>query len=67
MRDMVLVPFWKQNTFNNSRKVGKFGIGLVDSIVNTLWTLELANVFQLFTSVPCEAQLLFNDLCTKPL
>ena len=67
MREMVLVPFRKQNTFNNSGKDGKFGIGLVDSIVTTLWTLELANVFQLFTSMPCEAQLLFNDLCTKQL
>ena len=47
---MVLAPFRKWNSFNNSRKDGKFGIDLVDSMLNTLQTLELANVSQLFTS-----------------
>ena len=44
LREIVLAPFRKQNSFNNSRKYVKFGIVLVDSC-----TLELANVSQLFT------------------
>ena len=48
--NMVLAPFKKWNSFNNSRKYGKFGIDLVDSMLNTLQTLELANVSLLFTS-----------------
>ena len=47
---MVLATFIKLNSFNNSRKYVKFGIDLVESMRTTLKTLELANVFQLFTS-----------------
>ena len=69
---MVLVPFRKQNSFNNSRKDSKFGINLVDSMLNTLQTLELANVYLLpheniTISSATEAQILFNNLCMRPL
>ena len=50
LREMVLPPFRKRNSFNNSRKDGKFDIELVDSKLNTLQTLELANVSELLTS-----------------
>ena len=33
--------FQEAKPFNNSRKDGKFGIDLVDSMVNTFGTLEL--------------------------
>ena len=49
-REMVLVPSRKWNSFNNSKKDGKFGIDVVESMLNTLQTLELANVSQLLTS-----------------
>ena len=32
---MILAPFRKQNAFNNLRKDEKFGIDLVDLILNT--------------------------------
>ena len=41
----------KQNSFNNSRKYGEFGVYVVDFTLNTLRTLELANVLQLFTFI----------------
>ena len=41
--------FRKCNFFNNSRKGGTFGIDLVHSMLNTLQSLELANVSSLFT------------------
>ena len=68
---MVLAPFRKPNSFNNSRNGEKFGIDLVDFMLNTFWTLELANVSQLFTpheniTIPSEAQILFNGLCMRP-
>ena len=47
---MVLAPFKKWNSFNKSRKDGKVVIDLVDPMLNTIWALEVANVFQLFTS-----------------
>ena len=47
---MVLASVRKLNFFNNSRRDGKFGLDLVDYMLNTLWTLELANVSQSFTS-----------------
>ena len=42
-KEMVLAP-------NNLMTGGKVGIDLVNAMLNTLWTLELANVSQLFTS-----------------
>ena len=50
LREMILAHFMKWNSFNNPRHDGKFGIDLVDSVLNTLQTLELANVSQLFIS-----------------
>ena len=50
LKEIVLAPFRKRNSFNNPRKYGKFGIDLVDPLLNTLRTLELANVSQLFIS-----------------
>ena len=50
IEEMVLAPFRKWNSFNNSRIDGKFGIHLYDSKVNTLETLALANVSQLLCS-----------------
>ena len=47
---IVLAPFRNWNSFNNARKDGKFGIDLVHFMLNTLQTLELANVSQLFTA-----------------
>ena len=44
---MVLPPFRKWNSFNHARKHGKFDIDLVVFMLNTLWTLELANVAEL--------------------
>ena len=41
---MILAPFRKQNYFNNSKNIGKFGTDLVDSIFNTLRAIELTNV-----------------------
>ena len=49
MREMVLAPFRQRNSFNNSRKDGKCCIDLVGSMLNTLRTVELGNVFHLFT------------------
>ena len=46
---MVLAPFGKWN--NNARNYGKFSIDLVDSMCNTLQSLELTIVLQLFTSI----------------
>ena len=51
LREMVLVLFSKWNSFNTSRKHGTFGIDLVESILNTLHTLELPIVSQLFISI----------------
>ena len=51
LREMVLAPFSKRNAFNKSRKDGKCGIDLVDYMLNTLQTLELANGSLLFTSI----------------
>ena len=48
-REMVLAPFRKRNSFNNLRKDEKFSINLVNFMLNTLLTLELANVSKLFT------------------
>ena len=39
---------YMRNSFNNSRKGGIFSIDLVDSMLNTLRTLELANVLSNF-------------------
>ena len=50
LREMVLSPIRKWNSFNNSRKEGNFGIDLIDSMLNTLRTLEMANVSLLFAS-----------------
>ena len=50
LREMVLAPFKKWNSFNNSRTDGKLGIDVVDSMLNTLLTIEMANVSHLFTS-----------------
>ena len=47
---MVLADFIKWNFFNNSRKYGKFVIDLVESMLNTLQTIELASISKLFTS-----------------
>ena len=47
---IILVIFRKWNSFTNSRKDGKFGINLVDSMLNALCTLELANISQFFNS-----------------
>ena len=44
LREMILAPVRKWNSFNKYRKDGKFGIHLVDSMRNTLLTLELVNV-----------------------
>ena len=49
LRERELAHFGKQNSFNNSRKDGQVGIDLVDPMLNTLQTLELADVSQLFT------------------
>ena len=46
---MIFAPFRKQNAFNYTRKDEKVGKDLVDSMLNILWSLEMANVFQLFT------------------
>ena len=64
---MILAPFRKQNTCTNSRKDGKFGTDLVDSMLNTIVALEFANVSQLFRALdsiamPSEEQILVNDL-----
>ena len=70
---MILAPFRKENTFNNLRKDGKFGTDLVNSMINTLRTLELANVSQIYLlpheniNTPSENQILFNDLCARQL
>ena len=45
LREIILAPFRKQNTFNNSRKDGKCGTDVIDPIimVTTLWAS--ANIF----------------------
>ena len=48
LREMILVPFGKQISFNNLKKDVKFGTHLVNSMINTLWAIELANVSHLF-------------------
>ena len=40
---MKLAPLRKRNTFNNFRKVVKFGTDWFDSLLNTLWVLY--NIF----------------------
>ena len=50
LREIVLFLFRKQNSFNNWRKDGKFGIDLVDAMPNTLQALEIANVSRLLSS-----------------
>ena len=69
---MILSPFRKENTFNTLRKDVKFGKDLVDSMLNTLQALGLANVSQLLLvhenfNIPNEDQLLFNNLTMRPL
>ena len=44
LREMVFALFRKWNFFKNSRKDCKFGIDLVDSMLNTLQTLKVANI-----------------------
>ena len=70
--EMILSPFRKWHSFNKSRKDGKFDTDLVDSLLHTLLTLELANVYQLLTSTwkhyhtqwsPNIIQILWNMLC----
>ena len=64
--------FQEREYFNNLRKYGKFGTNLVDSMLNTLATLELANVLShLLTheniDIPSAEQVLGNDLFMEQL
>ena len=74
LREMVLAPFRKRNSFINSRKDGEFGKDLVDSMLNNLQTLKLANSFSVIyfhmktnITIPSDAQMLINDLRMRPL
>ena len=49
-RNCIFFPFTKWNFINNSRKYGKFGIDLVDAMLNTLWTLEMATFSELIST-----------------
>ena len=54
-------------------KYWKVGIDLADGMRNTLQILEMSNGSQLLSvsheniAIPSEAQILFNDLSTRPL
>ena len=43
MREMIHVPFGKWNSFNTLGKYIKFGTDWVDSLLNTLWALDIEN------------------------